>query len=159
MGIYVGARGLLHFDSVALLEPRSYHGESPRRAETFADTLSLLTWHGVVETQSYLCLVEVPVTSGDGFDPESATCLHKPEESPVLTAVQQSVVGRKFLRAARMPRAAVDKSEDGYEVVIRDLRDVAERETRHRVVARIWLDAASRIVREQFNWAGEVHLR
>ena len=159
MGIYVGARGVLHFNSVALLEPRSYHGESPRRAETFADTLSLLTWHGVVETQSYLCLVEVPATSADSFDPESGTCLHKPEESPVLTAVQQSVVGRKFLSAARMPRAAVDKTEDGYEVVIRDLRDVAEQETRHRVVARIWLDLGARVVSEQFSWAGEVHLR
>ncbi len=159
IGIYIGARGLLHFSSVALLEPRSYHGESPRRAETFADSLSLLTWHGVVETQSYLCLVEVPATSGDSFDPESATCLHKPEESPVLAAVQQSTVGRKFLSAASIPRAAVDKTENGYEVVIRDMRDVAEQHTRHRVVARIWLDSAARIVSEELAWAGEVHLR
>jgi membrane-bound metal-dependent hydrolase YbcI (DUF457 family) len=159
IGIYVGARGVLHSNSVALLEPRSYHGESPRRAETFAESLSLLTWHGVVETQSYLCLIDVPVTSADSFDAESATCLHKPEESPVLTAVQQSAVGRKFLSAARIPRAAVDKTEGGYEVIIRDLRDVAEHETRHRVVARIWLDAKSRIVSEQLGWAGEVHLR
>ena len=159
IGIYVGARGLLHFNSVALLEPRSYHGESPRRAETFAESLSLLTWHGVVETQSYLCLIEVPVTSGDSFDPESGTCLHKPEESPVLAAVQQSVVGREFLSAARIPRAAMDKTEDGYEVVIRDLRDVAEQQTRHRVVARIWLDSGSRVVSEELGWAGEVRLR
>jgi hypothetical protein len=159
IGIYVGARGVLHFNSVALLEPRSYHGESPRRAETFAESLSLLTWHGVVETQSYLCLIEVPVTSGDSFDPESGTCLHKPEESPVLAAVQQSVVGREFLSAARIPRAAMDKTEDGYEVVIRDLRDVAEQQTRHRVVARIWLDSGSRVVSEELGWAGEVRLR
>jgi len=159
IGIYVGARGVLHFNSVALLEPRSYRGESPRREEAFAESFPLLTWHGVVETQSYLCLIDVPVTSGDSFDPESATCLHKPEESPVLTAVQQSAVGRKFLSAARMPRAAVDKTEGGYEVIIRDLRDVAEKETRHRVVARIWLDSGSRIVSEQLGWAGEAHLR
>ncbi|HXR32701.1 MAG TPA: metal-dependent hydrolase [Verrucomicrobiae bacterium] len=159
IGIYVGARGVLHFNSVALLEPRSYRGESPRREEAFAGSFSLLTWHGVVETQSYLCLIDVPVMSGDTFDPEAATCLHKPEESPVLTAVQQSAVGRRFLSAARMPRAAVDKTEAGYEVIIRDLRDVAEQQTRHRVVARIWLDSASRIVSEQFGWAGEAHLR
>jgi membrane-bound metal-dependent hydrolase YbcI (DUF457 family) len=159
IGIYVGARGVLHFSSVALLEPRSYHGESPRREEAFAESFSLLTWHGVVETQSYLCLIDVPVTSGDSFDPEAATCLHKPEESPVLTAVQQSAVGRKFLSAARMPRAAVDKTEGGYEVVIRDLRDVAEQRTRNRVVARIWLDSGSRIVSEQLGWAGEARLR
>ena len=36
IGIYVGARGVLHFNSVALLEPRSYRGESPRREEAFA---------------------------------------------------------------------------------------------------------------------------
>ena len=159
IGIYVGARGLLHSSSVALLEPRSYRGESPRREEAFAESFSVLTWHGVVETQSYLCLIDVPVTSGDSFDPESATCLHKPEESPVLTAVQQSAVGRKFLSAARMPRAAVDKTEGGYEVIIRDLRDVAEQQTRNRVVARIWLDSGSRIVSEQLGWAGEAHLR
>jgi membrane-bound metal-dependent hydrolase YbcI (DUF457 family) len=159
MGIYIGARGVLHFNSVALLEPRSYHGESPRRAETFADSISLFTWHGVVETQSYLCLIDVPVMSGDSFDPESGTCLHKPEESPVLTAVQQSTVGHRFLSAAIMPRAAVDKTENGYEVVIRDLRDVAEQQTRNRVVARIWLDSGARIMSEQLAWAGEVHLR
>jgi membrane-bound metal-dependent hydrolase YbcI (DUF457 family) len=159
IGVYIGARGVLHFNSVALLEPRSYHGESPRRAETFADTLSLLTWHGVVETQSYLCLIDVPVTSGDSFDPESGTCLHKPEESPVLTAVQQSAVGHRFLSAASMPRAAVDKTENGYEVVIRDFRDVAEQQTRHRVVARIWVDSTPRVVSEQLAWAGDVHLR
>jgi hypothetical protein len=77
----------------------------------------------------------------------------------MLTAVQQSAVGRKFLSAARIPRAAVDKTEDGYDVVIRDLRDVAEQQTRHRVVARIWLDPGSRIVSEQLDWAGEVNLR
>ena len=159
IGIYVFARGVLHFDSVAMLEPHSYHGESPRRAETFADSVSLFTWHGVVETQSYLCLIEVPVTSGDGFDSESGVCLHKPEESPVLTAVQKSAVGRKFLSAATIPRAAVDKTENGYEVVIRDLRDVAEQQTRHRVVARIYLDESARILGEQISWAGEVHLR
>ena len=156
---YIGARGLLHFNSIALLEPRSYHGESPRRAEAFADALSLFTWHGVVETQSYLCLIDVPVTSSDSFDPESATCLHKPEESPVLTAVQQSAVGRRFLSAARMPRAAVDKTDNGYEVVIRDMRDVAEQKTKDRVVARIWLDSGARLVNQQLAWAGEARLR
>jgi inner membrane protein len=159
MVLYVGARGVLHFNSLALLDARSYHGESPRRVAAFADTLSVFTWHGVVETQSYVCLAEVPAGSGESFDAETATCLHKPEESPVLAAVQQSAVGQKFLSAARIPRAAVDKTQDGYEVVIRDLRDVAEQETRHRVAARILLDPAAHIAGEQLIWAEEVHLR
>jgi len=157
--LYVGARGVLHFNSIALLDARSYHGESPRRVATFADTLSLFTWHGVVETQSFVCIAEVPGGSGESFDAESATCLHKPEESAVLAAVQQSAVGQKFLSAARIPRAAVDKTQDGYEVVIRDLRDVAEQETRHRVAAQILLDAAARIVSDQLIWAEDVHVR
>lgn len=157
--LYIAARGLLHFNSLSLLDARSYHGESPRRVAAFADTLSVFTWHGLVETQSYVCLAEVLAGSGESFDAESATCLHKPEESPVLAAVQQSVVGQKFLSAARIPRAAMDKTQDGYEVVIRDLRDIAEQETRHRVAARILLDPAARIVSEQLVWAEDVHLR
>ncbi len=159
LAVYTAARGILHFSSTTALDAHTYRGESPRRVAAFADTLSVFTWHGVVETQSYLCLVEVPASSGDSFDAEAATCLHKPEESPVLTAVQQSSVGRRFLRAASIPRAAVDKTESGYEVVIRDLRDVAEQQTRHRVVARIYLDSSANLLGEEINWAGEVHLR
>ena len=159
LALYIGARGVLHFSSTAMLETRSYRGESPRRAEAFAEAFSIVTWHGVVETTSYMCLVDVPATSGDSFDAESATCLHKPEASPVLTAVQQSAVGRRFLSAARMPRAAVDKTTAGYEVLIRDMRDVAEQQTRHRVVARIWMDSGAGILSEQLGWAGEAHLR
>ncbi len=159
MVLYIAARGGLHLGGTVALDESSYHGESPRRVAAFADSLSIFTWHGVVETQSFLCLVEVPASSVESFDAESATCLHKPEESPVLTAVQKSAVGHRFLGAASMPRAAVDKAENGYEVVIRDLRDVAEQQTRHRVVARIWVDSTARIVSEQLAWAGDVHLR
>ncbi len=157
--LYIGTRGVLHFSSTAALDAHSYRGESPRRVAAFADTLSVFAWHGVVETQSYLCLVEVPASASDSFDAESATCLHKPEESPVLAAVQKSAVGRQFLSSAIIPRAAVDKIQNGYVVVIRDLRDVAEQQTRHRVVARIYLDSSANLLGEEINWAGEIHLR
>jgi hypothetical protein len=53
----------------------------------------------------------------------------------------------------------VDKTETSYEVVIRDMRDVAEEESRHRVAAQIFLDTKSVVQSEEFVWASEVRLR
>jgi len=44
-------------------------------------------------------------------------------------------------------------------VVIRSMRDLAESETRHRVAARVTLDARFGIVDEQTVWAEDVHVR
>jgi membrane-bound metal-dependent hydrolase YbcI (DUF457 family) len=157
--IYVGARATWHSNAVAILESHSYRGESPRRIGAFADSLSLLTWHGVAETQSNLCLLAVPVGGNGRFDAESAVCMHKPEDSPMLDAAQKTKAAREFLGVARFPRAAVDKTQTGYEVVIRDARDLAEEETRHRVAAQILLDANSGAESEKLVWASEVRLR
>lgn len=156
--IYVGARAVLHSSATGSLEPRSYGGESARTVEPFPDALSLFTWHGVVETQSLICLVDVPVGLGRPFDPESANCLHKPEVSPELDAAQRTDVAQAFLRVMPFPRAALAKTEDGYEVVIRSMRDAAESETR-RLAARILLDSRFGIVSEEYVWLSKVHLR
>jgi len=156
---YLGARGFLHFSSATLLDPHSYGGESARRVDAFPDALSLLTWHGVVETQSLLCLVDVPVGPGKNFDPEIADCLHKPEVSLELDAAQKTDVAREYVRALPFPRAAVAKTSDGYEVVIRSMRDAAEHETRHRLAARILLDRRFGITSEELVWLSEVRLR
>jgi membrane-bound metal-dependent hydrolase YbcI (DUF457 family) len=159
IAVYVGARALLHSGSVALLEPHSYRGESARRAGAFPDALSLLTWHGVVETQSLLCQVEVPAAPGKSFDPESADCLHKPDDSPELEAAQKTDIARKYLQVMPFPRAVVAKTQDGYEVIIRSMRDLAENETRHRVAARILLDRKFGISGESLIWTSDVRLR
>ena len=157
--VYMGARALLHAGSTAALEPHSYRGESARRVGAFPDTFSILTWHGVVETQSLICTVEVPAGPGKSFDPESAECLHKPEQSPELDAAQRTSVARKYLSAVRFPRAVVAKTEDGYEVVIRSMRDRAEREIRHGIAARILLDSNFGISGQEFVWARDIRLR
>lgn len=157
--LYVGGRAILHSDSLALLEPHSYRGESARRVGAFPDALSIFTWHGVVETQSLVCLVGVPVGPGKSFDPESADCLHKPEVSPELDAAQKTDIAQKYLQAMPLPRAAVARTQDGYEVVIRSMRDTAERETRHRVAARILLDSRFGITVEDLVWLSDIHLR
>lgn len=156
---YIGARGILHASSVALLEPRSYHGESPRRMGSFPDSLSIFTWHGVVETESLICLVDVPVVVGKGFDSEAAECLHKPEPSPELIAAEATATVKKYLEVARFPRAAVAKTEDGHEVAIRSMRDQAEAETSHRVAAQIMMDGKYKVLSQELIWAKDLRLK
>lgn len=157
--VYTGARAFFHSGSVGSLYPQSYHGESARRVGAFPDALSILTWHGVVETQSLLCMVDVPSGPGSRFEPERADCLHKPEASAELEAAQKTRVAAAYLQAAPLPRAAVSKTQDGYEVVIRSMRDLAEGETHQRVAARILLDAKTGISNEEFIWVSDVSLR
>lgn len=159
IGAYIGARVLFHSGSTALLDPHSYKGESARRVGAFPDALSIFTWHGVVETQSFLCQVAVPAGLGRSFDPESADCLHKPESSPELTAAQQTEVAREYVEAVPFPRAIVGHTRDGYEIVIRSMRDVAENEYRHRLAARIVLNSRYQVSIEEFVWVNDIHVR
>lgn len=159
IALCIAARGTLHMASVVTLEPHLYHGESPHGVGSFPDTLSIATWHGVVETRSFVCLTDVPVGPGRTFDPEGADCLHKPEPSATLDAAQKSRVAQQYLKAAPFPRAIVDKTQNGYEVVIRSMRDLAENETRHRVALVIFLDTNNAILSQELVWVRELHLR
>jgi membrane-bound metal-dependent hydrolase YbcI (DUF457 family) len=155
---YTGMRALFHSGTLASLDPHSYRGESARRLGSFPDTLSPFTWHGVVETQSFLCLVPVPAF-GKNFDPESADCLHKPEASPALDAAQKTDVAREYLQVMPFPRALVARTPDGYEVVIRSMRDIAEQDTRHRLAAHILLDPRFGVASEELIWVNDIRLR
>jgi membrane-bound metal-dependent hydrolase YbcI (DUF457 family) len=156
--LYIVARALLHAGSIASLEAHSYQRESARGVGSFPNALSIFTWRGVVETRSLLCTADVPSGLGRNFDPESAECFHKPDPSPELDAAQKTHVAREYLSAAPLPRAIVAKTEDGYEVVIRSMRDVAEDEVRHRVAALILLDSKLAIADQQLIWTSDIHL-
>jgi inner membrane protein len=159
IALYIVGRALLHSGAVATLEPHSYQHESARRVGAFPDGFSVFTWHGVVETESRMCVVDVPAGPQKSFDPESAECLNKPEPSPELESAQNSRVAQEYLRAVAFPRASVAKTEDGYEVVIRSMRDAAESEGRHRIATQIFVDAKFTVVSQSFVWARDVHLR
>ncbi len=157
--IYVGARITFHGNAAAQLDAHSYHGESPRRVAALPDSLSLFTWHGIVETTSQICTTDVAANSAVHYDPEAAVCVHKPEPSPALTAAQQADATRRFLHAARFPKASVSSMEVGSQVVVRDMRDTAEGDTGHALAARILLDPAVQITSQRIVWARNVHLR
>ena len=157
--LYVGARAELHGNAVAQLDAHTYRGESPRRLAAFADPVSLLTWHGVVETATQICTVNVPASETMRFDAESAACVHKPQDSPALATAEQTESVKQFLRTARFPKASVGAAEDGTEVVIRDIRNSAAEETRFAVAIRVLLNQKGQVTSQQISWANEVRLR
>jgi membrane-bound metal-dependent hydrolase YbcI (DUF457 family) len=156
---YIGARAILHANSTAALDPHSYKGESARSVAAYPDSVSLFTWHGVVETQSYLCQVAVPAAPGKSFDAESADCLHKPEPSPELEAAQKSKLAQAYINAMPFPRATVSKTPDGSEILLRSMRDAAENQTRHHLAARIVVSPQLKIPTQQLLWLSDIHLR
>jgi membrane-bound metal-dependent hydrolase YbcI (DUF457 family) len=162
--VYVGVRALFHQRAVSTLEAHTYHGESSRHSAAFPDSVSLFRWHGLVETTSAICQLEVPIGSQVRFDPEALACLHKPEPSPQLAAAVATPTARKLLRAIRFPRAAVQKNTsrqkiDEYEVAIRSLADPAAGLSDRSVGAQIVLDANAVVLDEELVWARYLRVR
>jgi len=154
--VYVGARATLHSNVIALMESRTFHGETPRRASAFPESLSLLTWHGIVETESTLNEIDVDAASANNFDPDSSVRLFKPEPSPALDAARNTAVARRFLATAQIPKASVEKTEAGYVVVLRDLRYAAAGETQHKIAAVIELDLNNKVASQELVWARDL---
>lgn len=155
--VYVGVRGTLHSNVLALMESRTFHGETPRRVSAFPETLSLMTWHGVVETERALNEIDVDATSTNNFDPDSSLRLFKPEPSPALDAARNTAAARRFLATAKIPKASMEKTETGYVVVLRDLRYSAAGETQHEVAVLIELDLNNKVTSQELVWARDLH--
>jgi membrane-bound metal-dependent hydrolase YbcI (DUF457 family) len=157
--LYVGGRATLHSNAVATVEARDYRGQSPRRVAAFPGAASLFTWHAIVETDSALHELTVNVGPGSSFDPETGVALFKPEPSPALEKARNSDSAKRFVAAARFPKATVEKTSDGYEVQLRDLRYAAAGEIQHEVVALIKIDANGNVADEELIWARDLRRR
>src|SRR5262249_21253351 len=151
--IGVGARATLHANAVAQLDAHTYRGELPQRLAAFADPVSLVTWHGVVETTNQICVVNVPAAESTRFDPEGGLCTRKTEDSPKLQAAQQTADMKNFLQMSRFPKASVGTTGDGTEIVLRDARDFAEDEKRFAIAVRVLLDRNGKVTRQEILWA------
>jgi inner membrane protein len=159
VAMYVGLRADLHCDAVAILQNRSYGGAAPRRVSAYPEAVSLVTWRGMVETDGALRQPLVDVSQSARFDPDNGVTLFKPEPSPILDQAQQSAAARKFLAVARFPRAEVEKTPDGYEVELRDLRYAAIGEANRKIRARIALDESGKVLSDELVWARDVSRR
>jgi inner membrane protein len=150
--LYVGTRAILHSSAVSLLESRTYHGEAPRRTAAFAESTSPFRWHGIVETESALHDVEIEVGPGANFDPESATTSFKPEPSPALDAARDSAVARRFLQAARFPKASVEKTPQGFHIILHAFPYTRDASSGRRVEALIDTDPSGKILSQGLAW-------
>jgi membrane-bound metal-dependent hydrolase YbcI (DUF457 family) len=154
--LYVGARADFHANVLATIEARSYRDESPRRAAAYPESFSLFTWHAIVETDRALHELTVDAAPGASFDPDNGTTLFKPESSPTLEHAQNAEAARKFLRISSFPKASVEKTPEGYEVQIRDLRYALSGEIRHEVVALVHTDPTGRVLEDELLWVRDL---
>ncbi len=152
MILYIGLRFVLHGNALAALESRTYRGESIRKIAAFADPTSPFRWHGIVETESALHDVEVETGLGASFDPDSAITSYKPESSPALDAARDTAVARRFLQAARFPKATVEKTPQGFQVVLRAFPYGREAMSGPRVHAVIETDASGKVLSQELAW-------
>jgi membrane-bound metal-dependent hydrolase YbcI (DUF457 family) len=152
MILYVVLRFVLHGNGLAALESRSYRGESPRRTAAFPESGSPFRWHGIVETVSALHDVEIDVSPGASFDPDSAIASYKPEPSPALDSARDTAVARRFLQVARFPKATVEKTPDGFHIILRAFPSSRDVSSGLRVHALIDTDSSGKILSQELAW-------
>jgi membrane-bound metal-dependent hydrolase YbcI (DUF457 family) len=150
---YVGLRAELHTTAVAQMQNRSYAGELPRQVAAFSDFVSLVTWHGVADTESALHEVTVHINSSRRSSLDPGINLFKPEPNPLLQAAQATEAAKYFLRGARFPKATVQKMDAGSEVQIRDLRYAAAGETKREPMVTVDFDPGGKIISAEVVWA------
>jgi membrane-bound metal-dependent hydrolase YbcI (DUF457 family) len=150
--VYIGARGVLHGNAVAMMESRMYRGESPRRVAAFAESDSPMHWHGVVETERALHDIDVQIGLGASFNPDAAQVSYKPEPSPALEAARSTEAARKFLETARFPKASVEKTSTGYRVEIRGFPYLRDARSGPRVLALIETDPSGKVLSQEIIW-------
>jgi membrane-bound metal-dependent hydrolase YbcI (DUF457 family) len=150
--IYIGGRSIWHGNAVALMENRSYRGESPRRVAAFAESDSPWHWRGIVETERAFYDLDIGVGPGSTFNPDSAVVSYKPEGSAALDAARATESVRRFLEAAQFLKASVEKTNGGYRVQLRDLAEEQESRSRHRVMAIVETDANARVLSDDLAW-------
>jgi membrane-bound metal-dependent hydrolase YbcI (DUF457 family) len=150
---YIGLRADLHATAVAQMQNRSYAGELPRQIAAFSDFVSLVTWHGVADTESALHEVNVHINSSRRSSLDPGINLFKPEANPLLQAAQAAESAKYFLRVARFPKATVQKMDTGSEVQIRDLRYAAAGEVKREPMVTVDFDPSGKIISAEIVWA------
>jgi membrane-bound metal-dependent hydrolase YbcI (DUF457 family) len=150
---YMGLRAELHATAVAQMQNRSYASELPRQVAAFSEFVSLVTWHGVADTESALHEVTVRINSSRRSAPDPGINLFKPEANPLLQAAQATEAAKNFLRVARFPKATVQKMDTGSEVQIRDLRYAAAGDMKREPMVIVDFDPVGKIISEEVVWA------
>jgi membrane-bound metal-dependent hydrolase YbcI (DUF457 family) len=150
--LYIVLRFVLHGNALAALESRTYRRESPRKAAALPESSSPFRWQGIVETESALHEVEIEVGPAASFDPDSAVTSYKPEPSPALDAARDTPTARRFLQAVRFPKATVEKTPDGFHILLRAFPYSLAPSSGLRLHALIQTDPSGRILSQELAW-------
>src|SRR5229473_2266360 len=152
MVLYIGVRFVLHGDALAAMESRTYRGQSPRRLAAFAESGSPFRWRGIVETDSALHELEVSVGPGANLDPDSAITSYKPEPCAALDAARNTPVARRFLQVAHFPKATVEKTPDGFHIILRTFPYSRDASSGWRLMALIDTDPSGKVLSQELAW-------
>jgi membrane-bound metal-dependent hydrolase YbcI (DUF457 family) len=149
---YIGARTVLHGNAVAMMEARTYRGELPRRVAALAESDSPLHWRGIVETERAFYDFDLGVGPGSSFNPDSGVVSYKPQSSPPLEAARATESVRKFLEAAKFPKAAVERTNSGYSIELRDVAEQRDARSGPRVIVVVETDAKAKVSSDELAW-------
>ena len=149
---YISVRFVLHGNAVALLDSRTYRGELPRKVAAFAESDTLFHWHGVVETERALRDVDLNLASASTLNPDSSAVSYKPETSPVLEVARNTEAARRFLQAARFPKASLERTNTGFRIELRDFWRQRELHSEKQVMATIETDQSTNVLSQELDW-------
>ena len=76
-----------------------------------------------------------------------------------IVIAQNTDAAKRFLESASFPKASIEKTPEGHEVQIRDLRYAVSGETRNEVVAVIRTDSNGRVIQDELRWERDFRRR
>jgi len=148
VALVIGGRAFAHQRAIALLEARSYRGQTPLTVAALPRPSNPFLWDGVVETDNAVVNLEVPLLPGREFDPDSGNTHFKPQDSETLQNAIASPRAVEFLNFARFPLASLQPEGVGFQVRVRDMRFESEIAGRRGIVAVIHLNAQNLVIGE-----------
>lgn len=147
-----GIRDLAHRRVLSLLDSHTYAQENPLRLGAFPSPSNPFAWTGVVETDSAYHVLPANALNDD-IDPEDRRAFPKVEASPALDAARKTRTATIFLDFARFPWQHADETNNGFDVVLRDLRFISFESQRRGFVVDIKLDKNLHVRSESFSFS------
>ena len=105
--LYIGGRAIEHQRADSVLNSHTYRQEAPIRTGVFP-TSSPLLWRGVVETETGLHEIEVPLSPGAIFDARRAKSQSKPGNSRAIQRAFASQPPARFWPAHAFQQVSIE---------------------------------------------------
>lgn len=152
IALFTFGRYLLHVHAIALMNEQLFHGEIPSALAALPTNSNPFLWTGIAETRDTLQVAKVPVMMGTPFSADDANIIRKPPPSSLLSAAINTDAAQTMIAFARFPLAEMDKTEDGYEVDISDLRVELAHGGDREVTAHIEVQPPARVTNDELRF-------